>query len=368
MNEHSEPVLPPLSDESIARIEDAVFDEIRADRAVAVPRVRIERSRGRRWVTALSVAAAFVAGILVAPPLLTAVSGGGVVGASQLSDGIVPESAARDMSGADGAAPSEDTAVAPAEGPAGASSTASAAAEGREIVTTAQVTLRVAEVRAAADALSALAAAHDGYVEATDVGIDPAIPVDDASQAPVPQGDGWVRIRIPAADLTDVLSEIGDEGEVVRSSISRQDVTAAAVDLRARVAAARASVDRLTELMAKSGSVGDLIAAESALSERQSQLESYQQQLKSLDEQVALSAIEVRLTERASVSSADPAGFGDGLLAGWNGLIVALNAIVVAVGFLLPWLGAAVVILLIAWLIRRRLLRTRQTAVERSDR
>jgi hypothetical protein len=126
------------------------------------------------------------------------------------------------------------------------------------------------------------------------------------------------------------------------------------VDLRARVDAARASVKRLTELMSKSGSVADLIAAESALSERQAQLESYEQQLKSLDEQVAMSSIRVQLTERTTATAADPAGFGDGLLAGWNGLMVSLNALVVAFGFLLPWLVPIGVILLVIWLIRRR--------------
>lgn len=111
--------------------------------------------------------------------------------------------------------------------------------------------------------------------------------------------------------------------------------------------------------MSRSGSVADLIAAESALSERQSQLESYQQQLKSLDEQVALSTVHVELSKRTAATQADPAGFGDGLLAGWNGLVVTLNALVVAVGFLLPWLVIAGVVLLVVLLIRRRVRRTR---------
>jgi hypothetical protein len=62
---------------------------------------------------------------------------------------------------------------------------------------------------------------------------------------------------------------------------------------------------------------------------------------------------------RGEPVAADPAGFGDGLAAGWNGLVATLNGVVVALGFLLPWLvvlGAAAVL---AWWITRALRRRR---------
>ncbi len=66
----------------------------------------------------------------------------------------------------------------------------------------------------------------------------------------------------------------------------------------------------------------------------------------------------------ASTASADPAGFGDGLRAGWNGLVVSLNALVIAIGFLLPWLAVAAVVVLIVRVARgaRRRRRTDATA------
>ena len=87
-------------------------------------------------------------------------------------------------------------------------------------------------------------------------------------------------------------------------------------------------------------------------------LESYQQQLASIENQIALSSLTVTLTEPSERVAADPAGFGDGLMAGWNGLVVTLNGIVVALGFLLPWLAVAGVAGLIVYgvvrLVRRR--------------
>ncbi len=149
---------------------------------------------------------------------------------------------------------------------------------------------------------------------------------------------------------------------MISSSTAKQDVTAVAIDLQARVDSTRASVERLTQLMAQSGSVSELIEAEVALTDRQAQLESYEQQLAALDDQVAMSSLQVQLTRAAAPTTAEPSGFGDGLLAGWNGLVVSLNALVIALGFLLPWLAVAAVVILVVWLIRRARRRARRRA------
>jgi hypothetical protein len=158
---------------------------------------------------------------------------------------------------------------------------------------------------------------------------------------------------VPSEDLPALVDELSDVGEVTASTINRQDVTDQAVDLRARIEAAQASVDRLLELMAQADSTADLIAAESALSERQAQLESYQQELELLEGQVAMSSLTVTLLPVVETVEADPAGFADGLVAGWNGLVATLNGIVIALGFLIPWLVVAAVLALIVWGIVR---------------
>ena len=165
-------------------------------------------------------------------------------------------------------------------------------------------------------------------------------------------------MRIPADDLTAAIEDLDDVGEVTAVSINRTDVTDQAIDLRARVEATQASVDRLTQLMSQSASIEDLIAAEVALSDRQAMLESYEQQLAQLDSQVAMSTLQVNLSSESTPVKADPAGFGDGFAAGWNALVATLNGIVIALGFLIPWLVVLAVSGAIVWalvrLVRRR--------------
>ncbi|WEK59646.1 MAG: DUF4349 domain-containing protein [Candidatus Microbacterium colombiense] len=341
--------LPELSGATIARIENAVFTQIGEERSPSAPAGRA-RSRRRRWMTGVGVAAAFALGVLVTPPILGAVGGGSVMSTadgSDMSGGSVADTGAADRGGeiVPEALPDESV---------DASSSAGAAVSDadREIVATANVTLQVKDISAGAAAVAALAEKHGGYVESTEVG--KALAVDDTSvPAPADPGYGWISVRVPSADLTEVIAALADSGEVQSSSISKQDVTSAAIDLRARVDATKASVERLTELMAQSGSVSELIEAEVALTDRQAQLESWEQQLTSLEDQVAMSTLQVELTRAASATTADPAGFTDGVLAGWNGLVVSLNALVIAVGFILPWLAIAAVVVLVIWLIRR---------------
>ncbi|MDP3951427.1 DUF4349 domain-containing protein [Microbacterium sp.] len=333
--------LPELSQTSIDRIEHAVFEDIARERSPEQHPVQ-KKSRRRGWLTGVGIAAAFVAGVLITPPLLNTVGfsaadgggGGSVVGVSDSSvvDMAVPESVDDASSSVVG------TDVDSAD---------------REIIASAQATVRVGDIAGAVDEIAALAEARGGYVESTDVSAEPMAA--DMSLPEQPEaGYGWISIRVPSADLTGVIDDLGDTGVVVSSSLSKQDVTSTAIDLRARVEATRASVARLTELMSQSGSVSELIEAEIALTDRQAQLESYEQQLAALEDQVAMSSLQVQLTPEASATTPEPDGFGDGLLAGWNGLIVSLNALVITIGFLLPWLVVAGSVVLVIGLIRRQ--------------
>ncbi|MFX5574754.1 DUF4349 domain-containing protein, partial [Acinetobacter baumannii] len=81
-------------------------------------------------------------------------------------------------------------------------------------------------------------------------------------------------VRVPATSLQSVMDGLSAVGDVTATSVNRSDVTEQTVDLRARVAAGEASVARLTQLMSQASSVSDLIAAESALADRQAQLDS----------------------------------------------------------------------------------------------
>lgn len=347
------PTLPPLHDDRVDAIESAVFARIAHERA--------GRRRRRRltWGGIGAAAAVLAIAAVIGPSLTTPTMSGSSVSEA---GGAVDPGFSSDSSRGDGLRDVSGEALPEASTGGTADSSSIAAQDGRDIVATGSSTVAVDDVRAAIDRVSDGATAAGGYVESSQVGGGSGVvPLDGALPETAAVSSAWITVRVPADALTSVMDGLSGIGEVTATSVTRSDVTEQTVDLRARVAAGEASVARLTELMGQAGSVADLIAAENALADRQAQLDSDRQVLQTIESQVAMSSLSVQLNERAQTVAADPAGFGDGLVAGWNGLVATLNGVVISLGFLLPWLAVAGVVVLIVWTVRRALRRRRES-------
>lgn len=368
-------VLPALDDARIDELEETLFRAIADERARAVQaRTGRARLRRRAW-WAVTAAAAVVVVAAVASPAVLRGLGGGAAG----SAAVAPAKPAAPALPGVRPGVGTDTAVTGSGAEQGTGTSGSSTGL-RQIVTTATATVQVGDIAAAARRIAETATAAGGYVAGMSVGDDPALPLaregssgdptgasgsvggSSIAAPPTVAGSGWITVRVPATSLDGVIAQLGSVGTVQASAVNRADVTDQAIDLQARIDALQASVNRLTELMGRAGSVADLVAAETALSERQATLESYQQQLAALKGQVSLSTLTVNLVPKPAAASADPAGFGTGLAAGWAGLVVALNGLVVALGFLLPWLAVAAVATAVVWLVVRWRRRRRRAA------
>ncbi|GAA5027935.1 DUF4349 domain-containing protein [Microbacterium fluvii] len=347
MNERiaEEQPLPELSDRRVAELEMSIFRRIGSERRAA------QQRRRRIWIGAGAAAGVIVIAAVIAPVLPAVMVGSSSGSSSAESAADAPVQSDQDMAGG-------------VDETSGGSAGEEGEAAARQIIATANAAVTVADVEAAAETIADEAVDRGGYVESMSVGGsggEAPVDADGVIVGPYPsEGGGWITVRVPADELTGALGTLSDVGEVTSSEVTRSDVTGQTVDLQARIDAAQASVDRLTVLMSQAGDLGDLIEAESALADRQANLESYQQELKLLKDQVAMSSLTVSLSPEVAVATADPAGFGDGFAAGWSGLVATLNGIVVALGFLLPWIVLAGVVLVAVWAARRGL-RARRT-------
>ncbi|MEJ1155711.1 DUF4349 domain-containing protein [Microbacterium marmarense] len=343
--------LPELGEERIDAIERNVFAEI--SRARVAQRSR----RSKWWIGGAAAAAVVLVAAVIAPSLAPFV--GGASDDSTDSSTIVSEGPALESQVEGAEVVSEDAGGLSSEMSDEAlaleNDTVGGSAE-RDIITFASATVVVEDVPAGAAAIADAANVRDGYVESMSIGRsgeaytvgENGIAYESMPYPYAPDG-AWITVRVPSDELDDLIVELSELGEVTSSTINRQDVTDQTIDLRARIDAAQASVDRLVELMSEATDIADLIAAESALSERQAMVESYQKQLESVEGQIAMSTLTVTLHSESQPVEADPAGFTDGVTAGWNGLIATLNGIVLALGFLLPWLLVLAALGLIIW-------------------
>lgn len=172
------------------------------------------------------------------------------------------------------------------------------------------------------------------------------------------KGSAQLELRIPAAKLTAVLDKIEALGRADEVTLSTSDVTVESQDLDARINALRATIGRLNALVEKAKNIDDLITLESAISDRQGELESLEAQQRYLADQVSMSSVSLYLRSDAEAPVTTPDTFWDGLSAGWNAFVGFWAGLLVVLGVLLPWLITlgliAVLIIVIARARRRR--------------
>lgn len=181
---------------------------------------------------------------------------------------------------------------------------------------------------------------------------------------------GWATItaRIPASKLQHMLEALSEVATVSSVNVTSEDVTAAAVDLDARITAQRVSVERMTQVLSTAATTADVIAAEEALTRRQADLEQMVAERNRLADQVALSTVTVDIYPPTVVDPDSPSTFGDAVAHGWNNLVTALQTAGLTFAVLLPWLlFVTVVTLPVVWLVRARIRTRRQKRLQPAD-
>jgi hypothetical protein len=226
------------------------------------------------------------------------------------------------------------------------------ATQAPQVIQTANVTIEVDDVDNVVTNITANVDARDGFVQSRSVNR-----YDNDANASM-------TIRIPAADLESFIASLANEGEVLTSTIDAQDVTIEVIDLEARISTLESSIDRLRELQAQATSVADLVAVESELATRQSELESLTARRDYLDNQVDLSTVYLWIDQVDSGAALTPDFLG-GLQRGWDALLTLGAGLITGVGFLLPTALVGLAIAAVVFIIVR-LLRNRKTREDQS--
>lgn len=222
----------------------------------------------------------------------------------------------------------------------------------RQVIVTGWVTITVEEPMDAAAEAVRITESVGGRVD----GRTEYAPVDGD------KGSATLTLRLPADDLTETLDRLKALGEVQEVSLNSSDVTMVTQDLDARISALSASIDRLLALLATASDTETLITLETAISDRQAQLESLESERRYYADQVSLSTVTLNLVSVADAPVEEPVTFVDGLVAGWNSFVAFFSGLIVVIGVLIPWLLLAGVITAVVLLLVRWRQRTKDTA------
>jgi hypothetical protein len=144
-------------------------------------------------------------------------------------------------------------------------------------------------------------------------------------------------LRVPGDRMTDALARLRQLGAVVEDTQGAQDVTDQMVDLDARLANARATEQRLTEILKnRTGKLSDVLEVEREVSRVRLEIERIDAEKANLDRRVTYATIDISITEERKASIDGPLSLTTRLrLAALDGLENAIDTAANAILFAL---------------------------------
>lgn len=155
----------------------------------------------------------------------------------------------------------------------------------RDLIITANISMRSNDPWASADAARQIAASLGGDIVAL------------SQSGTGDQRSASLTMRVPSNRVDDALNQIKKlDGEVLTSNVSAKDVTDQLVDLNARLVAKQAEEQRYVQLFAAAKTVDEMLRVDGALANVRTQIEQMQAQLKSTKDRVDFSTISMSVT------------------------------------------------------------------------
>jgi hypothetical protein len=172
------------------------------------------------------------------------------------------------------------------------------AESGRMLISTGDVTLKVAKYDVFYKAIEALVKEKGGYIESSYSGKSPLY---ENNKLIGNQLTGNVTLRVPSTQFQSVFEQAKTLGEVEASQQNVQDVTTQITDLTARVENLKVRETRLRDLMKQAKNVTEVMSVERELSDVRTQIDQLEGNLKQQKQQVSLSTLYVNVQESPEI-------------------------------------------------------------------
>lgn len=178
-----------------------------------------------------------------------------------------------------------------------------------------------------------------------------------AEYSTIDTGYANIKARIPSTKLDAFVNNVAALSNVTSKTESAEDITLQYVDTKSRVESLQIEQERLNELLAEADNIETVIALENRLSEVRYELQSYESQLRTYDNLVDFSTVQIYINEvRAYTPTVEASrwekmtsGFADSLYGVGEGFLDFMVGLVIALPFLIVW---AIIIFAIVMIIR----------------
>jgi hypothetical protein len=312
----------------------------------------LNRRSARTRRTRFGAAALAIGGVMLAGGMLLA--GCSATSASSAASGSAVAAPSAEALAPGAGAPASRAANSANGQPANAGTTARLA-PGSDIIYTAQLTVRAANVGSAATRAAQISEGVGGYVSNETTSADP----DHPSQA-----IATVQLKIPVASYPAILGQLaGGLGTQLSLQEQAQDVTQQVADVNSQVASDQAAIVQLRALLSHAGSVGDLLEVQNQINNEESALEAMQAQQRALSHETSYATVTLTIlgpkAKPVPHHTKAPPSLAGGLGAGWHALKVSLSWTLAFLGAIAPFAAIAAIAGYAIYRARRWMLRRR---------
>lgn len=279
---------------------------------------------------------------------------GGVFSGSMMDKGYYEEGAAYEDAWEEDipmetAAEPTATMAAPGGNPtdfSGTDSSAARQANARKLIRTVSLDVETTDFDNLLADIRQTISAQNGYIEQSDVSGTSISASSDRNRY------AYLVVRIPSDKLDGFVSRMGEKGNITNRSENVQDVTLQYTDIESRKKSLTIEQERLWELLEKADTLEAVIALEERLSEIRYQLENFESQLRTYDNQVDYSTVHVNIREVTVFTPTVPDSVGTRIQKGFvRNLNHVGNTMVDFVVWFLSHLPALVLLSVLAGLI-----------------
>lgn len=226
---------------------------------------------------------------------------------------------------------------------------------GRKLIRRFELDVETLEFDAFVSSVKQKVAEYGGYIESSSVS-------GNSYNYSYGMRDASFVCRVPSEKLDAFVNTVGGLGNVTYCYEDSEDVTLNYVDVEARVASLQTEYDRLLELLAEAENIDSIIILEQRLSEVRYQLESYKSQLRTYDNLIDYSTVNLTVREVKRITEAESESvwerisndFGDNVYDIWIGLQDFFVWFVGNIPYFIIWAVIIVIIVLIVKLFLRK--------------
>lgn len=159
--------------------------------------------------------------------------------------------------------------------------------------------------------------------------------------------EATLTLRVPSNRFTSTVDALARLGTEESRRLGTEDLQTTTIDVDARIASQRASVNRVRALLARATSISELTAIERELTTREAELASTEASRRTTNDRVAYSTITVRVGAPSPPPKPEPKterGLWVGLRNGWSALVATVTVGLTVLGWLAPFVAGIALI------------------------